>query len=117
MVFKEGVTLASKHLVIRARPNELNFNRLGLCVARKVGKAVTRNRVKRLLREAMRNLVQGFTLNYDFVIVARRSSAENKMDDFIRDIKRFMVKITEVNSLSPGRVLALKQSQNQDSTE
>ncbi len=93
LVFKEGVTSASKYLVMYAKPNELSFNRLGLSVSKKVGKAVTRNRIKRLLREAMRKPLQGVTLNYDFIIVARRSSVEGKLDDFIQDIKRFLSKL------------------------
>ena len=93
MVFKEGVTSASKYLVMYAKPNELSFNRLGLSVSKKVGKAVTRNRIKRLLREAMRKPLHGVTLNYDFIIVARRSSVEGKLDDFIQVIKRFLSKL------------------------
>ena len=87
-----------------ARPNELSFNRLGLSVGKKAGKAVTRNRIRRLLREAMRGLLAGTSLNYDFVIIARRSSLECELDDFIRDIKKHMIKLTEVNAiLSKGR--------------
>lgn len=97
LVLKEGVTLVSNYLVMYARPNELGFNRLGLSVSKKVGKAVLRNRIKRLLREAIKKLLQGVTLNYDFVLVARRSSAEGELNDFIRDIKRFMIKITEAD--------------------
>ncbi|NCO68253.1 MAG: ribonuclease P protein component [Nitrospirae bacterium] len=93
MVIKEGVTLASKYLVMYARPNELSFNRLGLSVSKKVGKAVIRNRIKRLLREAMRKPLQGVTLNYDFILVARRSSVEGELNDFIRDIKRFLPRL------------------------
>lgn len=93
LVFKEGVTSASKYLVMYAKPNELSFNRLGLSVSKKVGKAVTRNRIKRLLREAMRKPLHGVTLNYDFIIVARRSSVEGKLDDFIQVIKRFLSKL------------------------
>ncbi len=99
LVFKEGVTSASKYLVMYAKPNELSFNRLGLSVGKKVGKAVTRNRIKRLMREAMRKLLQGVALNYDFIIIARRSSAEGELNDFIQDIKRFLTRLFyETNS-------------------
>jgi len=93
LVFNEGVNFASKHLVMYARPNELDFNRLGLSISKKVGTAVTRNRIKRLLREAMRRLLQEFSLNYDFVIIARKSSVEEGLDDFIGDIRRFLKRL------------------------
>jgi ribonuclease P protein component len=83
-----------------ARPNELDFNRLGLSVGKKAGKAVTRNRIKRLLKEAMRRLLQGLPLNYDFVIIARKSSLECELADFIRDIKKHMDKMTGLNAMS-----------------
>ena len=87
-VFKKGASLASKSLVIYARPNELNFSRLGLSVSRKIGKAVTRNRIKRLLREVMRKMSGDIPLHCDFVFVARKLSADSGLDDFMMDIKR-----------------------------
>jgi ribonuclease P protein component len=100
LVFKNGVSSASKYLVMYAKPNKLNFNRLGLSVGKKAGKAVTRNRIKRLLREAMRGLLQRSPLNYDFVIIARKSSLECELADFVRDIKKHLSKITGVDAMS-----------------
>ncbi len=104
MVFKEGITFSSKYLVMYVRPNGLSLNRLGLSVSKKLGKAVLRNRLRRLLREAMRRLLsegscgQGFPLNYDFIIIARRSSVEARLDDFIQDIKRFLLRLAHEKS-------------------
>lgn len=93
MVFEQGVNSASRYIVVYARPNELGVSRVGLSVSKKVGKAVIRNRLKRLLRGAMRKGLEGLPLNYDFVIIARKSSVEAELDDFILEIKRFLSRL------------------------
>jgi len=64
-------------LVVHGRPNALDHPRLGLSVSRKVGTAVARNRIKRLLREAFRQLQHDFPRGYDLVIVVRPHEALN----------------------------------------
>ena len=50
--------------------------RLGLAVPRSVGTAVVRNKVKRLLREAWRELLPRVPAGHDYVLVARPGLAE-----------------------------------------
>lgn len=80
--------MSSHYLVIYARPNELNCNRLGLSVSKKIGNAVVRNRIKRLLREALRNFLHGWPFFYDFVIVAKKTSVQGTLDDFVREMNK-----------------------------
>lgn len=58
-------------LAFHVRPNDLAFNRLGLSVGRRVGSAVVRSRVKRLLREAFRLEQHALPQGYDIVVVVR----------------------------------------------
>lgn len=56
---------------VLGRPNDLGHCRLGLSVGRKVGTAVVRNRVKRLIREAFRLCQHDWPQGYDIVVVVR----------------------------------------------
>jgi len=58
-------------LAVYVRPNRLGQNRLGLTVGTKVGKAVCRNRVRRLLRESYRLQEDKLKTGLDLVVVAR----------------------------------------------
>lgn len=54
LVYEKGSSLKNSFLVLRAFPNDLIVTRYGFSVSRKVGKAVTRNKIKRWLREILR---------------------------------------------------------------
>ena len=77
-VYREGRSHASRHLVVYAFPrSERDAEpRLGVSVGRKLGGAVERNRVKRLLRDAFWNTAHELDDGHDFVIVARPEAGE-----------------------------------------
>ncbi|MGI8844661.1 MAG: ribonuclease P protein component [Thermoleophilaceae bacterium] len=72
-VYREGRSHAGRQLVLHAFPRtgEADGPRLGISVGRRVGGAVERNRVKRMLREAFWACAGPLPDTHDFVIVAR----------------------------------------------
>lgn len=72
-VYSRGKSFADRYLVIYFLANNLDYCRFGFTVSKKVGNAVTRNRTRRLLKEACRLNKNIFSGGFDLVIVARRS--------------------------------------------
>jgi ribonuclease P protein component len=67
----QGRRVYTKSFVILLRPNSEGGQRLGLTVSQKVGGAVRRNRVKRLLREVFRSDRALFPARNDIVVIAK----------------------------------------------
>lgn len=90
-VFDAKVKKSARGLVVFARPNGLGWPRLGLSVGKGAGGALERNRIKRLIREAFRQLPELPRLGdscYDIVVGARSAKGLTlaAVTDTLRDL-------------------------------
>ena len=70
-VYKNGKSYANKYLVMYVLENNLNKNRIGISVSKKVGNSVIRHRITRLIRESYRLQEDMFNSSLDIVVIAR----------------------------------------------
>jgi ribonuclease P protein component len=78
-VYRDGSSHATRYLVLYSfprKPEEADELRLGVSVSRKVGGAVERNKVKRIMRESFWGLSDRLPDAHDFVLVARPEIGE-----------------------------------------
>ena len=87
-----GQKVHGRHVLAlaRKRSDPALVGRLGITVTKKVGNAVVRNRIKRMLREWMR--LHGWVpVGWDIVLVAKDSAARQvHPDDFAPDLTRIL---------------------------
>ncbi len=70
--YATGIKVSQDGILLIGRPNDLGFSRLGLSVSKKHGPAVTRNRIKRLFREAFRLSYAQLPEGFDLVVIPQK---------------------------------------------
>jgi ribonuclease P protein component len=89
-VYGKGKSYPSELIVLRTLPNNLDHSRYGLSVSKKVGNAVTRNRLKRRLREI--NRMESIKSGWDIVYIIRPAAAEASFSSLKRSVETLLIK-------------------------
>lgn len=79
--YKKGRRVGCEWLCVHFFPNKMPYSRLGITAGKKLGNAVTRNRVKRIVRAAYRQCEQQLPIGYDIVFVGREGIQEKSSCD------------------------------------
>ncbi len=91
-VNRNGLKVVKSGLILQAAPTRRVFDppvfRIGYTATKKIGNAVCRNRAKRRLRAVCRALLpREAVAGYDYVVIARYSTAEREYDKLYKDMK------------------------------
>ena len=90
-VYLQGASYANKMMVLHVRVSESGMGRVGFAAGKRLGGAVVRNRVKRLLRETFRLNYHKLEKKYDMIWVGRRPMIKIKQqtaERFFLDLGR-----------------------------
>ena len=83
-----GRRIHTPHFLLFVRPNALPNTRVGITVTKKVGNAVQRNRIKRVVREVFRRNRQLFPASHDIVFIAKREAKGISYEALLTDLHR-----------------------------
>jgi ribonuclease P protein component len=100
-VYNEGTRFEGRFMTVFILPSEREIHRLGVTATKKAigNKAHDRNRAKRLLRESFRlsrQELDAVTTKYDWVVNARRSLLDVKLDKPLEEFRRIVGKVNQI---------------------
>ena len=94
-VYRNGKSKANKYLVMYVLENQLDSNRLGISVSKKVGNSVIRHHLTRLRRESYRLNKEMFNSGLDIVVIARESAKDRKY----KEIESALLHLGKINGI------------------
>jgi ribonuclease P protein component len=86
-VFSRGKRAATRYFVVYSLPNRLSFPRLGIQVKAKIGSAVKRNYIKRMVREAFRKMKADFREPVDLIFIAEKEILNLRGSEFEQEFR------------------------------
>ncbi len=96
-VYKRGQSVAGAFIVLYRVKNNCDEAQFGITVSKKVGKAVVRNRVRRLIRQAIINNYRLFDKGYNYVFVARVRANKGSLKDIEKNLRYLIAMMRKKN--------------------
>ncbi len=94
-VYKSGKAWVNNLIVMKALPNECEFSRYGFSVTKNIGKAVVRNRIRRLLKEISRTTP--VKPGWDIVFIARPEAVAADYNELSKSVEMLLRRAHLIN--------------------
>lgn len=109
-LYFKGKSAVHPLIVTYAIKNRLGRNRVGITVTKKIGKAVCRNRCKRIIRAAFDQVSPSIGQGWDFVFVARMKTPQAKSTDLVPVLQKQLKNLTSQENRKDSGSKKPKQS-------
>ena len=91
-VFSRGKRTVNRYFVIYSLPNHLAYPRIGIQIKAKIGTAVKRNYIKRMVRESFRKLKTEFRLPVDLIFIAEKDIVNVRTAEFRQEFRKAVMR-------------------------
>ena len=94
MFFSKGKFYSGEYINMYIHMSNLSYNKLGIAISRKLGKAVKRNRIKRLIRENYKNFENNIKNGTNILIIINKNIDIKKVsyNDIFKDFENILKK-------------------------
>ncbi|HEY3305703.1 MAG TPA: ribonuclease P protein component [Candidatus Binatia bacterium] len=86
-----GKRVHTSHFVVLSKSSDAGQSRLGITVTTRVGNAVVRNRIKRLVREFFRRRRGAMSQAQDIVVIAKRGAEKLSLNDVAAELQNIFI--------------------------
>ena len=93
LIYNKSQKMHTKYAIIFIKENNKNEQRFGFVASKKTGKAVQRNRIKRLFREFVKTHKNKFRENTDYIFVGKSVLKEKIKNLKYKDIEKDIIKV------------------------
>lgn len=94
-VYSTGKNFWNRNLVLYVRKNNLEETRLGITITKKIGNAVTRNRIRRRIKEIYRLNIHRIKDGYDLIFIPKK----NVIDISYKELESALIHILKISKM------------------
>ena len=94
-IIKTGQCKKNSSFIIHTMNNNLNYDRYGISVSKKLGNAVYRNKYKRRIRNIVDNYKKSYINKQDYIIILRKSGTEKSFQELEKNFFELMNRLNK----------------------
>lgn len=91
-IYKKGKSSHTKELTLFYSKNKNNHKRVGFSVSKKYGNAVERNRIKRVLREVLRQMLPNLKDEFNYIFIVKNEIKSKEFNQIFKIVNNILDK-------------------------